>query len=74
MLEQKGYVKRRAKMKSKVPVEKFEVLKAQFNFDVQVIAEMEDVPDKLVINWDHTGINYVPTSSWTMAEGVHEWK
>jgi hypothetical protein len=30
--------------------------------------EMEDVPDELVINWDDTGINYVSTSNWTMAE------
>lgn len=63
-----GYVKRRANTKSKVPVEKFEALKAQFNFDIEVIVEMENVPDELVINWDHTGINYVPTSNWTMAE------
>ena len=29
---------------------------------------MEEVADELVINWEHTGINYIPTSSWTMAE------
>ena len=29
---------------------------------------MEEVPNDLIINWDHTGINYVPTSNWTMAE------
>jgi hypothetical protein len=68
LLKRMGYVKRRANTKSKISVEKFEALKAQFNFDIQVIAEMEDVPNELVINWDHTGINYVPTSSWTMAE------
>ena len=28
---------------------------------------MEDIPNELVINWDHTGINYVPVSNWTMA-------
>lgn len=27
---------------------------------------MEDIPNQLIINWDHTGINYVPVSSWTM--------
>ena len=63
-----GYVRRQANTKSKVPVERFEALKAQFNFDIEVIVEMEDVPDELVINWDHTRINYVPMSSWTMAE------
>ena len=36
---------------------------------------MEDIPNELVINWDHTGINYVPVSNWTMAtEGLKQIK
>ena len=66
LLNRIAYVKRRANTKSKIAVERFEVLKAQFIFDIGVITEMEDV---LVINWDHTGINYVPTCDWTMAKG-----
>ena len=32
---------------------------------------MEDIPNELVINWDYTGINYIPVSNWTMAiEGL----
>jgi len=27
---------------------------------------MDEIPHQLIINWDHTGINYVPVSSWTM--------
>ena len=27
---------------------------------------MEDVPADLVINWDHTGLKYVPVSNWTI--------
>ena len=27
---------------------------------------MDVIPPQLVINFDQTGINYVPTSSWTM--------
>ena len=37
-------------------------------FDIKTIAEMEDVPQALIINWDHTGLNYVLVSNWTMAE------
>ena len=29
---------------------------------------MEEIPCELIINWDQTGINYVPVSSWTMAK------
>ena len=35
-------------------------------YDVQSIIEFEEIPKELVINWDHTGINYVPVSNWTM--------
>ena len=27
---------------------------------------MEEIPDDLIINWDQTGIKYVPVSNWTM--------
>jgi len=27
---------------------------------------MDEIPLQLIINWDHTGINYFPVSSWTM--------
>ena len=63
-----GYVKRRANTKSKVTDENFELMKSQFLFDIRTIVEMEDIPEDLVINWDHTGLNYVPVSNWTMAE------
>ena len=29
---------------------------------------MDEVPPELIINCDQTGLNYVPVSSWTMAE------
>ena len=61
------FVKRRASTKAKVSVEHFEEIKAQFLFDVKSIIEIADIPPDLVINWDHTGLNYVPVSNWTMA-------
>lgn len=44
----------------------FEALKAQFIYDIQVVIEVEEIPEELVVNWDQTGIHYVPVSSWTM--------
>ena len=66
-LNRMGYVKRRASSKAKVSPEKFNEMKAQFLFDVKTIVVMEDIPADLIINWDHTGLNYVPVSNWTMA-------
>ncbi len=68
LLQRMGYVKRRASSKAKVTVSDFEAYKSQFVYDINTIIEMEEIPTELVINWDHTGIHYVPISSWTMAK------
>ena len=47
-------------------LQKIQVRKEQFLFDVKVIIETEDIPSDLVINWDQTGIHYVPVSNYTM--------
>ena len=65
-----NFVKRWANTKLKVFSKDFEEHKLQFVYDVKSIIEFEDIPKDLVINWDHTGINYIPVSKWTMeAEG-----
>ena len=68
LLHRMGFVKRRASTKAKLSASNFEELKTQFLFDIKVIIEMEEIPGDLVINWDQTGIHYVPVSSWTMAK------
>lgn len=62
-----GYSKRRVTTKASVSDVDFAALKAQFLFDIATVAAMEEIPQSLIINWDHTGINYVPVSNWTMA-------
>ena len=61
-----NFVKRRGNSKAKVTVTDFDELKNQFISDVQAISEFEDIPDELILNWDHTGVHYIPVSSWTM--------
>ena len=60
------FVKRRASTKAKVNIEDFASVKSQFWFDTKTIVEMEEIPHELVINWDQTGIHYIPVSSWTI--------
>lgn len=70
-----GYVKQKATTKATIPSDDFEAQKVQFLFDIQTIIEMEDIPNDLVVNWDHTGINCVPVGNWTMAtEGLKRIK
>ena len=52
--------------KPKVDVKNFKELKELFLLDVKTVIEMDEIPLAMVINWDHTVINYVPVSSWTM--------
>lgn len=66
LLARMGFVKRRVTTKAKVSVNEFEEHKEQFLFDTKAIIQMEDIPDSLIINWDHTGIHYVPVGAWTM--------
>ena len=66
LLSRMGYVKRRGSTAAKVAVNNFEELKQQFLLDVKVVVELEEIPPELVINWDQTGINYVPSDSYTM--------
>ena len=64
-----GLIKRRVSSKAKVDVEKFEALKQGFLLDIKLIVNLEEIPPDLNINWDQTGINYVPVGSWTMDKG-----
>ena len=41
-------------------------VKLSLYFDAQVIIELEEIPDAFVVNWDPTGIHYVPVSDRTM--------
>lgn len=68
LLHHMNFVKRKASTKVKVNVDDFEAIKFQFIFDIRVIVEMEEIAPDLIINWDHTGINYVPVGNWTHAK------
>ena len=43
---------------AKVTPQDFDERKEQFLHDANVIVNYEEIPDSLVVNWDHTGIKY----------------
>ena len=61
LLRKMNFVKRKATT-SKVTVEHFDKLKEQYLLDIKVVVELEEIPKDVIINWDQTGINYVPVS------------
>ena len=66
------FVKRRGST-NKILVHDFEAIKTQFLTDVTAVVQVEDIPKDLVLNWDHTGVNIVPGSSWTMDLKGQQW-
>ena len=69
LLTRMGYVKRRGTTsKSKNLVENFEELKASFLEQVSTTMIMDEIPPGLILNWDQTGLNLIPSSSWTMEQ------
>ena len=54
-------------------VDNFAQLKSQFIFDIKSIVEMEEIPSDLIINWDQTGIKYMPVSNWIIADEGSKW-
>ena len=68
LLERMNLVKRKGTTAVKVLPCNFEKLKKQFLSDVCSTVIMEDIPEELIINWDQTGLKYVPVSNWTFAD------
>ena len=68
VLHRMNMVKRRGSCTAKVQFtdEKFSGIKDEFLQRVESVVKKFDIPCELIYNWDHTGINYVPVSSWTM--------
>ena len=66
VLRRMGYSKRRANSKSKLLLSDFIQLKTQFLLDLKACVEFKEIPHKLIINWDQTGLKIGPTTSWTM--------
>ena len=71
LLHRMGFVKRKATSKAKVTVENFEELKEEFLLQINQVIVMGEIPADLIINFDQTGLQFVPISEWTMeAEGT----
>ena len=51
-------------------MENFAELKSDYLLKIKNVIAVDKIPAQLVINFDQTGLNIVPTSDWTMtAEG-----
>ena len=65
-------VKQRANTKAKASVENYDEIKMLFLLDITNTVLKDEILPEMIINCDHTGINYVPVSFWTMEEAESE--
>ena len=66
LLQQMGFVKHQGTTKINVAVADFESEKETFLSDITATVVMEEIPPDLIINWDHTGLNLILSSPWTI--------
>ena len=66
LLNRMGYVKQKASTKNgKRSDKQFELKRRQFLLDISGMVKAHIIPDELVLNWDQTGLNLVPSGNWT---------
>ena len=66
-----GFVKRKASSSAKITPEEFDKQKKDFLRVIRNVISMDQIPSELIVNFDQTGISYIPASSYTMEkEGV----
>ena len=69
LLRRMGFMKWKATTsKSRMSVSNLEDMKKEFLQVIVDISVMEETPPELILNWDQTGINFVPSSGWTMEQ------
>ena len=68
LLHRMSYVKRKGCSAKKLQVHDFEGVKQQYLIDIRAVFTLEEIPKDLILHWDHTGLKFLPMSSWSMKE------
>uniref|UniRef100_A0A1X7UBP5 DDE-1 domain-containing protein n=1 Tax=Amphimedon queenslandica TaxID=400682 RepID=A0A1X7UBP5_AMPQE len=63
-----GFVKRKCSNAGKITVDQLEERRREFLADIIAEVLMNDIPKHMVLNWDQTALQYIPTGNWTMHE------
>jgi hypothetical protein len=61
-----GFVKQKASNAGKITFHQFKEVKEEYLADITAEVLLNEIPPDLIINWDQTPLNYVPTGDWTM--------
>ena len=56
------------KARTALTQEEFAAVKKRYHQQIKKAVKDGKIPPELVINWDQTGVNVVPSSQWTQEE------
>ena len=68
ILKRMNFTRRVGTTQAKITAKNFDEAQSQFLQDIVDLVTVEDIPPELIINWDQTGLNLLPSSNWTMAQ------
>ena len=69
ILQRMGYIKRKATTKTSVfSNSEFQAKKGTFLSEVSGMVTAHKIPNQLILNWDQTGLQLVPSGNWTLEE------
>ena len=66
VLKRMKFCRRMYTTKAQMAPEQIHLLKTEFLQSIVDIVQFEKIPIELLLNWDQTGLNLVPSSSWTL--------
>ena len=72
-LKRMNMIKRKGSCSAKMHIAdtEFEKLKEGYLSKIHKAVTDHGTPPELIYKWDHSGLNYVPVSNWTMETFVH---
>ena len=66
LMERMHFVQRKATKAARSLPDDFDKQKSDYLDTISTIVEDNDIPDSMIVNFDQTGVNIVPSSEWTM--------
>ena len=66
LLQRMDFVKRKGTKSAKHSPEELDKIKPKFHRRIARRVRKFGVPDELIINWDQTGVEVIPSGNWTM--------
>ena len=66
IINRMSFVQRKTTKATRTLPKDFDQQKASYLVSIATLVEENDIPDSMIVNFDQTGVNIIPSSEWTM--------